>query len=144
MISTATETTYTCPKCHGAKRFPTLAHVADGVCFRCAGAGVVDVLEIDERPRATRTMIADGTYGVICFAGGAGFCGQKPSFVEANRLANALRREHGATLSAWDVESDATCGLVGDAKYVVVKVVDGRWRTRSGRDFGEAATYAHH
>ncbi len=32
-----------CPKCYGIRRFETLRHVADGVCFRCNGAGVVEL-----------------------------------------------------------------------------------------------------
>ena len=35
-----------CPKCIGKKYFPTFAHVANGVCFLCNGAGVIDVANL--------------------------------------------------------------------------------------------------
>ncbi len=40
-MKTATRKTMTCPKCDGKKYFECFGHVAQGVCFRCAGAGVV-------------------------------------------------------------------------------------------------------
>ncbi len=33
--------TMTCPKCEGKKTIEGFSHVANGVCFRCAGSGVV-------------------------------------------------------------------------------------------------------
>lgn len=39
----ATETKAVCGRCGGSKRFAVYGHVANGVCFACAGTGVVDV-----------------------------------------------------------------------------------------------------
>jgi hypothetical protein len=41
-----TKTMTPCPKCYGARRFETFAHVEQGVCFRCGGAGVVDAASV--------------------------------------------------------------------------------------------------
>lgn len=33
--------TITCPKCLGCKRLATFAHIENGLCFHCGGAGTV-------------------------------------------------------------------------------------------------------
>lgn len=45
-MATATKAelvTIECPKCCGRKHMEEVAHVANGVCFRCGGAGVAEV-----------------------------------------------------------------------------------------------------
>lgn len=41
MTTTTAAKTTTCPRCDGKGRIPEYGFIADGVCFRCSGSGVV-------------------------------------------------------------------------------------------------------
>lgn len=112
-----------CPKCYGSKVFRSFSHIADGVCFRCGGAGVVDALKAGEHPVPARVQIADGRYAVLLLTGvGAGICcGDQYCYDDAAEICNALRAEHGRFTEG------------GPASYIVIKVVGGKWTTREGR-----------
>ena len=38
-----TTTKIECPKCCGRRHMEEVSHIASGVCFRCGGAGVVEI-----------------------------------------------------------------------------------------------------
>lgn len=129
--TTPTAPSIPCPKCYGAKVFQPFAHIADGVCFRCGGAGVVDALNKGELPAPARVQIPDGTYSVLLLKGpGAGFCcADQGSYDDAREICDGLRKEHGRFVEG------------GPAAYIVVKVVAGKWQSRSGCVFGDAVRF---
>lgn len=43
MKNKQTKTLVECPKCGGAGHIPAFSGIADGICFRCCGAGKVEV-----------------------------------------------------------------------------------------------------
>jgi hypothetical protein len=49
--------TATCPKCDGKKHIDGFGHVANGVCFRCNGAGVVKACTVKAPPPATAYQV---------------------------------------------------------------------------------------
>jgi len=75
--SRSTRPQVTCPKCYGAKRFSPYAHIAEGICFTCGGAGTVD--ETKERggtittptPVASKTVTLPG-FGQVTVTRSAG------------------------------------------------------------------------
>lgn len=48
--------TMTCPKCDGKKTISGFSHVANGVCFRCNGAGVVQFRKSTVKPMNQSTI----------------------------------------------------------------------------------------
>lgn len=38
--------TMTCPNCHGSKRIAKFAHIDNGTCFQCGGAGVIEIRNV--------------------------------------------------------------------------------------------------
>lgn len=67
-------TTYECPRCVGHKRIERWSHIANGVCFLCAGAGRVKARQSATRRHARSNrvdhhLIAAGCEWVFrCFA----------------------------------------------------------------------------
>ena len=61
--------TVECPKCLGTKTFRTWSHIANGVCFFCYGAGVVDMAKAESlNPSKMGTGFADvpkAVYAVV-------------------------------------------------------------------------------
>ena len=45
--------TYTCPRCDGKKVLKEYAHIAEGICFKCNGTGIVT-----RNPDAPKKMTA--------------------------------------------------------------------------------------
>jgi len=126
-MTTTTAQTIVCPKCYGAKRFQSLAHIANGACFTCQGNGVIDVrAEKAHRTVGNWVAVAEGQYGVMRIEGDVGgLChgGSFDVFTDAAEHRDALRNEHRSS------------------DYVVVRVIDGEWMTRSGKSYGKAGAY---
>jgi hypothetical protein len=117
-MNTTTPAT-TCPKCLGAKYFPTFGHIEGGKCFTCAGTGVIDASKVKParkiRPDPCFVPRAATPYAVVCTTPDAfGRCGGNMSLAEAERLCRSLRRLHGGN-------------------YAVIRHLDGPvWTERDG------------